>query len=55
MKKKNDQLVANIDVLIRRISDGIEPDPKRPGKYKIRDQEIVDDLWILAGNEVDDV
>lgn len=31
-----------------RLKEAVAPDPKKPGRYKIVDQEYMEDLFILA-------
>lgn len=47
-KAKNNRLNGLLKQFVDRLKLAITPDPKRSGKYKISDQEYMDDLWILA-------
>lgn len=37
------------ETLTQKLVFAVEPDPKKPGKFKIVDQEHMADLWDLAG------
>jgi hypothetical protein len=45
-------LERNLGLFRDRLKSAVAPDPKKPGKYKIVDQEYLDDLWILTGNHI---
>ncbi len=47
-KAKNNRLNDLLKQFVERLKLAISPDPKKPSKYKIVDQEYMDDLWILA-------
>lgn len=47
--RKTASLEREVSMFHERLKDAIEPDPKRPGKYKIVDQEYLDDLMIMTG------
>ena len=53
-KFKTEKLGAQVDRFVVAVSEALDPDPKKPGRYKIRDQVYVEELWLLAGNGVDD-
>lgn len=36
------------EVLAQKLEFAVEPDPKKPGKFKITDQEHMADLWDMA-------
>lgn len=38
----------DLKIFTDRLVSSVSPDPKKPGKYKIVDQEYMDDLWLLA-------
>ena len=37
------------ETMAKKLGFAVEPDPKKPGKFKIADQEHMGDLWDLAG------
>ena len=37
-----------VHMLAQKVDYAVEPDPKKPGKYKIVDQNQMDDLYELA-------
>lgn len=37
------------ETLAQKLVFAVEPDPKKPGKFKIVDQEHMADLWDLTG------
>lgn len=37
------------ETLAQKLAFAVEPDPKKPGKFKIVDQEHMADLWDLTG------
>ena len=49
-KYQTERLGAQVDRFVIAVSEALEPDSKKPGKYKIRDQSYADELWLLAGN-----
>ena len=53
-KYQTERLGAQIDRFVVAISEAIDPDPEKPGKYKIRNQSYADELWLLAENCGDD-
>lgn len=38
----------------KKIDAAVEPDTKKPGKYRIVDHEHMDDLYLMAGDALDD-
>ena len=45
-----DHLSGRVQMLANKISYAVAPDPKKPGKYKIVDQEHMDDLYQLTAD-----
>lgn len=54
---KRDQLALERDLgmIHDRLKSAISPDPKKPGKYKITDQEYLDDVMIMIGAAAEEV
>lgn len=46
---------ARIVRLAKSVDYAVEPDPKKKGKYKIVDQDHMDDLYELAGDILADL
>ena len=49
-QKRIKRLRDDLQMLSRKMGWAVEPDPKKPGKYKIVDQDHMDDLWSMAGD-----
>ena len=47
-QSKNRKMKQELDLVYKKIPYAVQPDPKKEGKYKIIDQEHMDDLWLLA-------
>jgi len=47
--KKLEKMRRWPEVLAKKLGFAVEPDPKKPGKFKIYDQEHMADLWDMAG------
>ena len=43
-----------VTMLVNKIQYAIEQDPKKPGKYKIADQDQADDLFLLCSDFLGD-
>lgn len=47
-RNKIEKANRNTAMLAKKIEYAIEPDPKKPNKYKIADHEHADDLFMLC-------
>lgn len=43
-----DHLSGKVQMLANKIGYAVAPDPKKPGKYKIVDQDHLDDIYLLT-------
>lgn len=48
-RNKIDKANRNAAMLAKKVEYAIEPDPKKPNKYKIADHDHADDLFMLCG------
>ena len=48
-RNKIDKANSRAAMLAKKVEYAIEPDPKKPNKYKIADHDHADDLFMLCG------
>ena len=51
---ENEKLRHTSKVWAVKIDAAVEQDPKKPGKYKIVDHEHMDDLYLMAGDALEE-
>lgn len=49
-KQKYEKKIPALKSFAKKVDWAVEPDPKKPGKYKIKDQDHMDDLYMMAGD-----
>ena len=52
-QNKIEKANRNVVTLAKKVEYAIEPDPKKPNKFKIADNEHADDLYMMAGEILD--
>lgn len=53
-REKNAELQRKNEIWAVKIDAAVEQDPKKPGKYKIVDHDQMDDLYLMAGDTLDE-